>query len=323
MKHIPVMTEELVAQLEPKDGGVYIDGSFGGGGHTRAVLEKANCVVFAIDKDKTAIKRGEALLADFPERLILIHGNFSDLQKHLAVRNITHIDGVSFDAGVSSFQLENGSRGFSYKKNGALDMRMDYENGASAKDYINSLSERELMRIIAIYGEEKFAKPIARAIIKARNFKPITSTTELVDIILSVRARRHNDRIHPATRTFQALRIFVNDELAELTQALNATEQVLNLKGRLVIISFHSLEDRIVKHFFKSRSLQSGAGISRFMPQKLEAPPLPSFEILTKSPLRPSEAEIAQNPRARSAKLRAGIRTKALAHAPTQLTQIL
>lgn len=323
MNHVPVMTKELIEHLAPKDGGVYIDGSFGGGGHARAVLEKADSMVFAIDKDEDAIKRGESLLSDFPERLVLIHGRFSDLQKHLAARSITHIDGISFDAGISSFQLEDGDRGFSYKKDGELDMRMDNENGISAKDYINSLSEAELTRIIYIYGEEKFSRPIARAIVKARNVKPITRTSELVDIILSVRSQRYNDKIHPATRTFQALRIFVNDELEELTQALNAAEMVLGANGRLVIISFHSLEDRIVKRFFKSRNLQNEAGISRFLPLRAQSPKPPSFEILTKSPLRPSKAEISKNPRARSAKLRAGIRTKALAQAPIESMKVL
>ncbi len=305
--HKPVMLQPMLDLLRPRDGGVYVDGSFGGGGHARAILEAADCAVLAIDRDKDAIERGRGLTRDFPERLTLTQGCFSDLLSLLAQHGIEEVDGIAFDAGISSFQLDEPARGFSFQHEGALDMRMDNQSGKPASDFVNHLSERELAHIIGVYGEEKIAKKIARAIIKARALSPITGTAQLAKIILSVRPRRAHDRIHPATRTFQALRIFVNDELAELAKGLSAAEQLLKEGGRLVVISFHSLEDRIVKNFFKIRSAQTGAGVNRHDPERLSPPA--SFSLLTKKPARPDEAEIAANPRARSARLRAGLRT--------------
>ena len=321
MTHLPVMTAQLLHLLNPQDGGVYVDGSFGGGGHARAILEAADCSVLAIDRDKDAIARGEILRQDFPQRLTLAHGRFSDLEKLIADHQLARVDGVSFDSGLSSYQLDDAARGFSFRYDGALDMRMDNQNGKTASDWLNHLSERELTHIIGVYGEEKIAKPIARAIIKARRVQPILTTKQLADIILSVRPRRARDRIHPATRTFQALRILVNDELTELAQGLHAAEHILKQGGRLVIISFHSLEDRIVKNFFKARAAQSGAGVNRHapMPKKLPA----SFELLTRSPLSPEADEIAANPRARSAKMRAAARAAHPPHPAQPLKPIL
>ena len=313
--HHPVMLSEVIELLRPRDGGFYVDGSFGGGGHARAILEAADCAMLAIDRDPDAIKRGAALAQDFPDRLTLMQGRFGDLADLLARASIERVDGITFDAGVSSFQLDEPARGFSFQHDGALDMRMDYQNGKPASDVVNQLSEHELAHIIGVYGEEKIAKKIARAIIKARDKNQIRSTKQLVEVILSVRPRRAHDRIHPATRTFQALRIFINDELTELSQGLVAAEQILSEGGRLVVISFHSLEDRIVKNFFKARCGQTGAGVNRHQPAA-KFPPA-SFEALTKSPRRSSEAEIRSNARARSARLRAAQRT---AHPPYRET---
>ncbi len=311
MAHEPVMLSEVIDLLRPRDGGIYVDGSFGGGGHARAMLEAADCAVLAIDRDPEAIERGAALVRDFPKRLILTQGCFSDLVDLLAQRGIEHVDGITFDAGLSSLQLDEPTRGFSFQHEGALDMRMNHQAGETASDFVNRLSERDLARIIGVYGEEKIAGKIARAIMQARGEAPITSTKQLVQIILSVRPRRAHDRIHPATRTFQALRILVNDELNELTRGLSASERVLSEGGRLVVISFHSLEDRIVKNFFKIRCRRRGAGVNRHEPAPELSPA--SFDLLTPKPKRPTQAEISVNSRARSARLRAAIRT---AHPP-------
>ena len=312
MNHIPVMTKEVLKYLVPKEGEVYVDGSFGGGGHTRAVLECAQCSVVALDKDPDAIKRGRVLQEAYPNRLTLIHGCFSSLEHHLAETPFSEVDGVSFDAGVSSFQLEESARGFSFSKDGALDMRMDNSSGETASDYVNRLSQWELAHIFKTNGEEKFAKRIARAIVKERHQNPITTTKQLADIISAAYPARpypHN-KIHPATRCFQALRIFVNDELAALTEGLEASEKVLKAGGRLVVVSFHSLEDRIVKRFLQKRSSAGGAGVSRFVPLPIALPKSARvrFDTLTKSPITPSLEEIGDNPRARSAKLRAAIK---------------
>ena len=306
MSHLAVMTKELLEHLAPKDGGVYVDGSFGGGGHTRAVLESANCSVIALDKDPAAIARGRVLQEKFAERLMLVHGCFSNLEKHLAEKNVAQVDGVSFDAGVSSFQLDESERGFSFSKDGALDMRMDNSTGETASDYVNRLSHGELAYIFKNYGEEKFAKRIAAAIVKKRHLAPITTTKQLADIISTANPQHKKIKIHPATRSFQALRIFVNGELEELAKGLEASEKVLCDEGRLVFISFHSLEDRIVKRHFKKGSGLGGAGVSRFVP--LPPKVKPTLRLLTKSPITPSAEEIGQNPRARSAKMRAAIK---------------
>jgi len=303
--HIPVLGPSALALLNVHDGGVYIDGTFGAGGYTRAILETANCKVIAIDRDRTAIALGAGLVEQAGGRLTLVEDRFSNLDTVAHDCGHEQVDGVVLDVGVSSMQLDQAARGFSFRHDGPLDMRMGSE-GPSAADVVNAASERDLASIIYILGEERFSRGIARAIVKARAEAPIATTRRLADIVASVvRAKPHE--IHPATRTFQALRIFVNDELGELANALVAAEQVLKPGGRLAVVSFHSLEDRIVKSFLASRAETRGG--SRHAPEVKRA--APSFQLLTKRPVIADEAEIARNPRSRSAKLRAAERTAA------------
>ena len=294
--HVPVMLAEVLEALAPRDGGRYIDGTFGGGGYTRAILEAANCTVLGIDRDPAAVARGRELAKEFGGRLTVVEGEFSAMDELFDGES----DGVVLDIGVSSFQIDEAERGFSFREDGPLDMRMS-GSGVSAADVVNTADENELTRILRDLGEEKFARKVARAIIAAR---PLSRTAELADVVskaLGPAALRHP--IHPATRTFQALRIHVNDELGELERGLEAAERVLAAGGRLVIVAFHSLEDRIVKNFFAERGKPQPAG-SRHAPQA-EASRKQSFRLITSKPRMPSEAETAQNPRARSARLRA------------------
>src|SRR6185312_2616711 len=306
--HIPVLGAPALEHLNVHDGGVYIDGTFGAGGYTRAILAAANTRVIGIDRDSTAIARGADLVQAAGGRLTLAEDRFSNLDDVARGCGHEHVDGVVLDVGVSSMQLDQAERGFSFRLDGPLDMRMSGE-GVSAADVVNAAGERDLASIIYILGEERFSRQVARAIVKARTEAPVTTTRALADIVASAVRTKPND-IHPATRTFQALRIFVNDELGELAQALIAAEAVLKPGGRLVVVSFHSLEDRIVKSFLTSRSETRGG--SRHAPEVKRA--APSFTVLTKRPVVADEAEIARNPRARSAKLRAGARTDASAH---------
>jgi 16S rRNA (cytosine1402-N4)-methyltransferase len=306
--HIPVLGAPALQYLNVRDGGVYIDGTFGAGGYTRAILDAADCKVIGIDRDQTAIALGVDLVEGAGGRLTLIEDRFSNLDD--VARSCGHdtVDGIVLDVGVSSMQLDQAERGFSFRLDGPLDMRMSGE-GASAADIVNAASERDLAIIIFVLGEERFSRQVARAIVKARAEARIETTRKLADVVASaVRAKPHE--IHPATRTFQALRIFVNDELGELAQALIAAEHVLKPGGRLAVVSFHSLEDRIVKTFLAARAETRGG--SRHAPEVKRA--APSFTVLTKKPIVADEAEIARNPRARSAKLRAGERTDAPAH---------
>jgi 16S rRNA (cytosine1402-N4)-methyltransferase len=306
--HIPVLGAPALQYLNVRDGGVYIDGTFGAGGYTRAILDAADCKVIGIDRDQTAIALGVDLVEDSGGRLTLVEDRFSNLDD--VARSCCHdtVDGIVLDVGVSSMQLDQAERGFSFRLDGPLDMRMSGE-GASAADIVNAASERDLAIIIFVLGEERFSRQVARAIVKARAEARIETTRKLADVVASaVRAKPHE--IHPATRTFQALRICVNDELGELAQALIAAEHVLKPGGRLAVVSFHSLEDRIVKTFLAARAETRGG--SRHAPEVKRA--APSFTVLTKKPIVADEAEIARNPRARSAKLRAGERTDAPAH---------
>jgi len=307
--HVPVMLDEVLQALAPRNGGIYIDGTFGAGGYSRAILRAASCRVFAIDRDPDAIAGGQELAAQHAGRLILIEGRFGDMQTLLQAADIASADGVVLDVGVSSMQLDEAARGFSFMRDGPLDMRMA-KAGPSAADAVNTLSQDTLGRIIHIYGEEQRARAIARAIITMRAAAPITTTAALVRAIeTAVGRQRPQDRIHPATRTFQALRIYVNGELDELAAALAAAERLLAPGGRLAVVTFHSLEDRIVKRFLVSRSGMLPSA-SRHLPQG-QAGPAPSFELLFKGHREASEAEARRNPRARSAKLRAAIRTAA------------
>jgi 16S rRNA (cytosine1402-N4)-methyltransferase len=303
--HIPVLGQPAVEFLEAHDGGIYIDGTFGAGGYTRAILASADCKVIGIDRDQTAIAANADLVEDAKGRLTLTEDNFSNLDTIARDAGYEHVDGVVLDLGVSSMQLDTAGRGFSFRLDGPLDMRMG-GGGASAADVVNAASERDLANIIFILGEERHSRSVARAIVKSRTSARIETTRALADIVASVVRGRPGD-IHPATRTFQALRIFVNDELGELVGALQAAERVLKSGGRLAVVSFHSLEDRIVKSFFVDRG-ETRSG-SRHAPQVER--PAPTFSILTKRPVVADEAEVERNPRARSAKLRSAERTAA------------
>jgi 16S rRNA (cytosine1402-N4)-methyltransferase len=299
--HTPVMLEEVMAALAPRDDGIYVDATFGGGGYTRALLARAECRVIAIDRDPDAIARGADMARAYAGRLNLIHGNFGDMDSLIGER----ADGVALDLGVSSFQFDEGSRGFSFRDDGPLDMRMS-RAGMSAADAVNTLPETELAAILWRYGEEKRSRAIARAVVAARPLARTRELAELVERVAGPAAKR--EKIHPATRTFQALRIYVNDELGELERGLAAAERTLATDGRLAVVSFHSLEDRIVKQFLSLRSGRDARG-SRHAPVRERR--AATFALLGPQPQLPSAAEIAANPRARSAKLRAGIRTAA------------
>lgn len=307
--HVPVMLPEVLAALGPRDGELYVDGTFGAGGYTRAMLDAAACRVVAIDRDAHAIRAGQGLREAYAPRLTLIEGRFSDMAELLSGAGIGAVDGVVLDIGVSSMQIDQAERGFSFLRDGPLDMRMGAE-GPTAADAVNHLPTDDLSRIIHVFGEEPKARAIARAIVAARGERPITTTAELVAAVERATGRqRPQDRIHPATRTFQALRIHVNGELDELVAALHAAEAVLRPGGRLVVVTFHSLEDRIVKRFFTARAGKLPAA-SRHLPETT-AGAAPSFALVHKGHVGASDAEARANQRARSAKLRAGVRTAA------------
>ncbi|HSM96064.1 MAG TPA: 16S rRNA (cytosine(1402)-N(4))-methyltransferase RsmH [Rhizomicrobium sp.] len=294
--HLPVMLAEVLEALSPRDGAHYIDGTFGGGGYSKAILEAADCRVLGIDRDPDAIARGKELAKLFGGRLTVVQGEFSQMDELCDGKS----DGVVLDLGVSSFQFDEADRGFSFREDGPLDMRMS-KSGVSAADFVNTADEKVLADVIHHLGEERFARRVARAIVAAR---PLTRTAELADVVakaLGPAAMRHP--IHPATRTFQALRIHVNDELGELERGLEAAERVLNAGGRLVVVAFHSLEDRIVKRFFAEHGKPAPAG-SRHAPAAT-AKREQTFRLLNSKPRMPTDAEIARNPRARSARLRA------------------
>jgi 16S rRNA (cytosine1402-N4)-methyltransferase len=304
-RHIPVLVHPVVELLAVRDGGIYVDATFGAGGYTRAILAAADAAVVAIDRDARAVERGSDLVREAGGRLVLVQDRFSNLEQVVQARGHDLVDGVVCDLGVSSMQLDEAERGFSFRHDGPLDMRMG-DTGPSAADLIAAASERDLAFIIKSLGEERHARAIARAIVAARAAAPIRTTLGLASVIERVVHARPGT-IHPATRTFQALRIFLNEELDELAAALAAAEAVLKAGGRLVVVSFHSLEDRIVKTFLVDRGRRSGS--SRHLPEVVR--PAPTFRLLTGRPVTPEESEIAANPRARSAKLRAAERTPA------------
>ncbi|MSO71996.1 MAG: 16S rRNA (cytosine(1402)-N(4))-methyltransferase RsmH [Rhodospirillaceae bacterium] len=307
--HIPVLLAEVIAALAPKACGVYLDGTFGAGGYTAALLEAAPCVVWSIDRDPEALLLGEILAERFPGRVHLVQGRFGDMAALLSARGITGIDGVALDLGVSSMQIDDRSRGFSFLRDGPLDMRME-KSGRSAADVVNTLSEKELSDIIFTYGEERHARRVARAIVEARRERPFSRTLRLADVIRA-EVRRSQDGIDPATRTFQALRIYVNDELGELERGLLGAEKLLRPGGILAVVSFHSLEDRIVKTFLKARSGSALRPSRHTLASLAGSSATATFKPLSRRPIGPSDGEVAINPRARSARLRIAERTPA------------
>jgi 16S rRNA (cytosine1402-N4)-methyltransferase len=301
--HAPVMLADALEGIAPRDGGCYVDGTFGGGGYARAILDAANCTVLGIDRDPEAVERGRRLAASYCGRLAVEQGQFSQLESLLARAGLSDTDGIVFDLGVSSYQFDTADRGFSFRDDGPLDMRMS-KSGRSAADVVNTADEGTLTDILRRFGEERQARRIARAVIAAR---PLTRTGELAEVVaraLGPGAARY--AIHPATRTFQALRIFVNDELGELETGLAAAERVLRSDGRLVVVAFHSLEDRIVKQFLAQRS--KPASRSRHAPELRNAKKQ-TFRLVWSRARMPTADEIARNPRARSARMRAAERT--------------
>ncbi len=312
--HVPVMCADVIEVLQPRDAGVYVDGTFGAGGYTRAILAAAHCRVIAIDRDPDAVREGKRLAQEYPERLCMAEGPFADMAELIKAGSVSSVDGVVLDIGVSSMQIDDAGRGFSFMNDGPLDMRMDQGRGdttQSAADVVNTEPETKLSRIIKILGDERRSRQIARAIVEARRAAPIETTGALAAIVeKAMGPAARAQRIHPATRTFQALRMYVNDELEQLARALMAAETILNPGGRLVVVAFHSLEDRLVKRFFQARTTRPSRP-SRHMPEPPDSGPEPTFEILTSGARKPGDEEVAANPRARSARLRAGERTAA------------
>jgi 16S rRNA (cytosine1402-N4)-methyltransferase len=306
--HIPVLLAEVVAALAPRDGGVYVDGTFGRGGYARAILAAADCTVLGIDRDPTAIAAGVELAREFEGRLTMIEGAFGSMDSLLNEAGVVQVDGVTLDLGVSSPQIDDPRRGFSFRADGPLDMRMG-NHGTTAADAVNTMDEGDLANVIFRLGEERLSRRVARAIVQARTEAPIERTSQLAEIVRRV-VPKSKDGIDPATRTFQALRLHVNDELGELDRGLAAAERLLRPEGRLAVVSFHSLEDRQVKEFLRQRSGNAPAP-SRHAPVETGAPKAPSFHLISRKPVAPGEAELSNNPRARSARLRAAERTKA------------
>jgi 16S rRNA (cytosine1402-N4)-methyltransferase len=305
VRHRAVMLREVLSYLAPKDGGLYLDGTFGAGGHTRAILEAANCRVLGLDRDRSAIAGGADLVEASGGRLTLAEDRFSNLDTAARDLGFDGLDGILLDLGVSSMQLDEPERGFSFRSDGPLDMRMGHDR-LSAADVVNEWPEAELARVFATLGEERRARAVARAIVNARSAGRIKRTGDLAEIVRRV-VRGRPDEIDPATRSFQALRLLVNEELQEIAQALLAAEQALKPGGRLVVIAFHSLEDRLIKTFLTARGRAASA--SRHQPEAKQV--APTFKLLTKKPLGPGDEEVGTNPRARSAKLRAAERTDA------------
>ena len=303
--HIPVLLDEVIAALDPQPGDVIVDATFGAGGYTRAILD-AGATVHAFDRDPDAIAAGRrwAEAGEEPPRLVLHHRRFSEMVAALAEAGIARVDGVTMDIGVSSMQLDQAGRGFAFSAEGPLDMRMSQE-GESAADFLNSAREEDIADVLYQYGEERQSRRVARAIVAAR---PLETTGDLARVVRKALGYRQGAPKDPATRSFQAVRIHVNAELDELVAGLSAAETLLREGGRLAVVSFHSLEDRIVKRFLREAT-GAHAGTSRHMPAAKAGSP-PAFARVSRA-IRPSEAEIARNPRARSATLRAAVRTAA------------
>lgn len=304
--HVPVMLAEVIEALSPRCGGRYVDGTFGGGSYAAGILDKADCTVWGIDRDSAAVIRGHKLAERYNSRLKVLQGRFGDMCQLLRLTDLATVDGIALDLGPSSMQLDDAKRGFSFRSDGPLDMRMENDSTPDAAEVVNTEDEKSLADIIWRLGEERHARRIARAIVKHRQVAGITRTTQLADIVRNI-VPKGNSRIDPATRTFQALRIHVNDELGELERGLCAAEDLLATDGRLVVVSFHSLEDRTVKRFLRIRSDRNSSS-SRHFPMSESIMP-PTFRLHTRRVVQPSDSEIKVNPRARSARLRAATRT--------------
>ncbi len=308
-RHISVMVNEVVAALSPRDGAVYVDATFGAGGYTRALLAAADCTVWGIDRDPLAVSIGQNIARDFGGRLTVLSGRFGDMEDLLAGVGVDQVDGIALDLGVSSMQIDDPSRGFSFRADGPLDMRMEGADGElTAADVVNRTAERELADIIYAYGEERASRRIARAIVELREKEPFERTEQLAAVIRRV-VRGANGDIDPATRTFQALRIYVNEELLELEKGLGAAHRLRVARGRRAVVSIHSLEDRRVKTFLQERSGQ-GPRPSRHVPMVTDQSK-PTFKLIERGACKPSETEISANPRSRSARLRWAERTAA------------
>lgn len=303
--HKSVLLDEVLHYLEPRDGEVYLDGTFGAGGYCRAILESANCHLYAIDRDQLALKFSSELKKDFPTNFTFLPGKFSQCLELLEEQGVTQLDAMIFDLGVSSMQLDEKERGFSFDSTARLDMRMDQNNPFSAFEAVNETKEEDLRKIIKEFGEEPKAKLIAKKIVEQRKIAPIESCQQLADIVRSF--YRGYFKTDPATKTFQAFRIFVNQELEEIKQALQASISLLKEGGRLIVVSFHSLEDSIVKNFLKTQ-----AGLdqerSRYVPVIEDNQAHVNFRIVTKSAVKPSDEELQINNRARSSRMRVAVR---------------
>jgi 16S rRNA (cytosine1402-N4)-methyltransferase len=304
--HTPVLINEVMEALAPIDGGIFIDGTFGAGGYSRRLLEQGAAQVIAIDRDAQALAAGAGLVVESGGRLVLVEGVFADLDQIAEAHANGPVTGVVLDVGVSSMQIDQADRGFSFMHDGPLDMRMA-PMGPTASDLVNRAAEGGLADVIFHYGEDRAARRIARTIVAARVDEPITRTGQLAQIVTGCLPRQRTGQIHPATRTFQALRIAVNDELGQLVEALEAAENILEPGGRLVIVTFHSLEDRIVKRYFRIASGQEGQG-SRYAPERLSSAPR---YLRPAKAVQAGAAEVERNARARSARLRAAVRTDA------------
>jgi len=305
--HIPVMLKEVLDVLQPRDGGIYVDGTFGNGGYSRGILEAANCQVWGIDRDPNVIAKTKDMEAEFGGRLRVIEGRFGDMAELLAAQGVGKVDGVALDLGVSSMQLDQAERGFSFQNDGPLDMRME-QDGQTAADVVNNFDEEDIANIIYEFGEERRSRHVAHAIVEARKERPFTRTRELAELVRRV-VRKSKDGIDAATRTFQGLRIYVNDELGEVDRGLSGAEQVLAPNGRLAVVSFHSLEDKRVKAFLN----EHGGNLpnpSRHVPSTGKAGPSPTFKLLKRGVVKPTKDECKINPRSRSARMRLAERTE-------------
>jgi len=307
-RHAPVLVNEVIAALMPNDGKVYVDGTFGAGGYSRALLDAANCAVWGIDRDPLAQQLGAKLSEEFAGRLTVLGGRYGDMEGLLGPVGVSQIDGIALDLGISSMQVDDPDRGFSFAADGPLDMRME-QTGMTAADAVNQLAEGELADVIYRYGEERASRRIAKAIVKARGETKFTRTEQLAALVRRI-VSRAKDGKDPATRTFQAIRIYVNDEVGELERGLLAAEKLLVPGGRLAVVSFHSLEDRIVKTFLRDRCGEAPRP-SRHAPALGFETDTPTFRLVGRKAVKPSEAEVSVNPRARSARLRVAERTAA------------